>query len=90
MSRNALYKKRVAKVRLARYVAGRSSVIATIPARLTQRSRKLWLFQLKKPTLRSELISNSDPSTRQYVTPRTRSASPPLILEECSGISLVI
>jgi len=46
--------------------------------RRTQRSRKLWLFQLKNPTLRNALISNSDPSTRQYVTPGTRPDSPRL------------
>lgn len=60
--------------------------MANIPLRRTQRSRKLWLFQLKKPTLRKALISNREPSTRQYVRPGTRTASPLFRLKEVSGI----
>jgi hypothetical protein len=60
-----------------------------MPPRRTQRSRKLWLFQLKNPTLRSALISKSEPSTRQYATADTRSTTLRFDLEELSGIVFV-
>jgi len=85
--RSTLCRNRVAYVRLARYDKGRSSPTPSMPARRTHRSEKLWLFQLKNPMLRSALISSSDPSTRQYVTPDTRAALAALVGLEDEGIS---
>jgi hypothetical protein len=57
---------RVATTRFVAYRTGRTTAIRSTRPRRTQRSMKVWAFQVKKATGRTVVSSSRLPSTRQY------------------------